>query len=217
MALRNLARAAMIGTAAMTLAATPASAQLVTFSTTGSFSGGSCISSFCAFGGYVLTWSGVNSTSWLPPADVSLGNFGLTCYGSGCLGGNILGGSTFMLTINQSGPNPGSGTISGSLGWDATSHTLSWTPDQSSVTIGNTTYGLTEDGTGCALHHDNPCIDINRPQGLFVTSFTTVHDDIVGGDGGGGDVTSTPEPATLALMATGLFGLVPVARLRRKK
>ena len=29
--------------------------------------------------------------------------------------------------------------------------------------------------------------------------------------------TATPEPATTALLATGLFGLVPVARMRRKK
>lgn len=32
-----------------------------------------------------------------------------------------------------------------------------------------------------------------------------------------GNVTATPEPGTIALMATGLIGLVPVARMRRKK
>jgi len=31
------------------------------------------------------------------------------------------------------------------------------------------------------------------------------------------NVTSTPEPGTTALLATGLFGLVPVVRSRRKK
>ena len=32
-----------------------------------------------------------------------------------------------------------------------------------------------------------------------------------------GNVTATPEPGTTALLATGLFGLVPVVRSRRKK
>jgi MYXO-CTERM domain-containing protein len=39
-------------------------------------------------------------------------------------------------------------------------------------------------------------------------STTLVKDDI--------DVTSTAEPATVALMATGLVGLVPLIRRRRK-
>jgi hypothetical protein len=29
-------------------------------------------------------------------------------------------------------------------------------------------------------------------------------------------VTTTPEPSTVALMATGMFGLIPVIRRRRK-
>jgi len=34
--------------------------------------------------------------------------------------------------------------------------------------------------------------------------------------GGAADVTTNPEPATLALMATGLFGLIPVVARRRR-
>ena len=208
MGLRNLARAAMIGSATVALGSAPASAQLVTFSTTGTFSHGSCGTSFCVFGGYVLSFVGTNNVSWLPPADVSLGDFSLTCLG-GCLGGNIISGSTFMLTINQSGPNPGSGSISGLLGWDSGSNQLTWTPNSNSVTIGGVTYGLTENGTGCAPN--THCIDIDQPNHLFVPQFTSIDDDVVG------DVTSTPEPATVGLMATGLVGLVPVVRRRRKK
>ena len=53
---------------------------------------------------------------------------------------------------------------------------------------------------------DKGCINISGPNVNFVPSFTDVRDD----------VTTTPEPATLALMATGLVGLVPFARRRRK-
>jgi PEP-CTERM motif len=206
MGVRNLARAALIGTAAMTLASAPASAQLVTFSTYGTFSNGSCGPSLCVFGGYFLSFQGDFSTAWTPPADVSLGDFALTCFGQPCSGGNIISGSTFMLTIVQSGPTAGTGSISGSLGWDPSTGTLSWTPNQGSVTIGGVTYGLTEDGTGCPIPGSS-CIDINQPNGNFIPAFTEIHDD----------VTTTPEPATVALMATGLVGLAPFARRRRQQ
>jgi PEP-CTERM motif-containing protein len=205
MGIRNLARAAMVGAAAVTLASSSATSQIVTFSTSGTFGGGSCGASFCSFGGYVLQWSGVNQQSWLPPSDVTLGDFVLNCYGGQCSAANILSGSTFMLTIAQSGPSAGVGSISGALGWNASSGLLSWTPSQNSVTIGGITYGLTEDGVGCPVGNQ-ACINISTPHLNFVPSFTDVKDD----------VTATPEPATVGLMATGLVGLVPFARRRRK-
>jgi hypothetical protein len=205
MGIRNLARATMVGAAALTLASSPATSQVVTFSTSGTFSQGSCGASLCAFGGYVLQWSGMSQASWTPPSDVVLGEFVMSCWSAPCAGGNIISGSTFMLTIAQSGPNAGVGSISGGLGWNPDSGLLSWTPDQSSVTIGGVTYGLDEGGTGCPVT-DRGCINISTPNANFAPSFTDVKDD----------VTTTPEPATVALMATGLVGLVPLARRRRK-
>lgn len=205
MEIRNLARAAMVSAAAVTLASTPARAQLVTFSTSGAFGGGSCGPSLCTFGGYVLVWSGVSQATWTPPSEAVLGDFQTMCVLSGCPDGNILSGSTFMLTITQSGPNPGVGAFSGSLGWNPNSGLVSWMPNQSSVTIGGVTYGLTEDGVDCPVL-GKACINISNSNAPYVPSFTDVKDD----------VTTTPEPATTALMATGLVGLIPFARRRRK-
>jgi hypothetical protein len=50
------------------------------------------------------------------------------------------------------------------------------------------------------------CINIANSNAPYVPSFTDVKDD----------VTTTPEPATIALMATGFVGLIPFARRRRK-
>jgi PEP-CTERM motif len=204
MRVRNLARAVMIGTAAVSLASSPSSAQLVTFSTSGTFSQGSCGPSLCVFGGYVLTFLGESNVQWQQPSDVTLGDFAAVCFSAPCFGGNLITGSTFMLTINQSGPTSGSGSISGLLGWDSSTNTLSWNPNTSSVTIGGTTYSLQEDNIGCASQ--SPCIDLNTPHVNGIPLFTDIKDP----------VTATPEPATVALMATGLVGLIPVARRRRK-
>ena len=207
MGIRNLGRSTLIGVTALSLASAPAAAQSVAFSTSGTFSGGSCGSSACSFGGFVLQWSGASQSSWALPNDVVLGDFSVSCAWKACMGANILAGSTFMLTISQSGPTSGTGSVSGSLGWNSTSNTLSWTPNQSSITIGGVTYGLNETGAGCTA--GNPeCITITTSNDYGAQRFTSVTDDVAS--------TTTPEPATVALMATGLVGLIPIARRRRR-
>lgn len=198
MSVRFLARGAVIGAVAVSLASVPAAAQSITFSTSGAFSGGSCVSTLCLFGGYVLNWSGASQAAWTPPTDVSLGKLGLTCYMPSCNGGSILAGSSFTLTISQSGSSSGTGSVAGVLGWNSGAGQLTWTPNQESVTIAGVTYGLTT---------NNGAIYLTNPTATGVTTFTSINDD----------VTTTPEPATVALVATGFLGLIPVARRRRRR
>lgn len=207
MGARKAAWSALIGIAVLGAASAPAAAQSVTFSTSGAFGGASCGPTLCAFGNYVLRYISVGSTSWTPPGEVSLGQFGVTCLYAPCDGSAILAGSTFMLTVTQTAGAPtGSASFTGSLGWNSTTSTLSWVPTQGSVTIGGVTYALNEDATGCAGNAAQ-CVNIGAtPNVNYVPTFTDVRDD----------VTTTPEPATVALMATGLVGLIPVARRRRR-
>jgi hypothetical protein len=67
------------------------------------------------------------------------------------------------------------------------------------VTIGGVTYTLTVDNNGK--------IKINAPTTDQAPNLTAVKADIV--------ASTVPEPSTVALMATGLFGLIPVIRRRR--
>jgi hypothetical protein len=64
-------------------------------------------------------------------------------------------------------------------------------------------HGDEGDGPGCgkACDHDDP------PPNNFTPTFNDVLPN---------SVTTTPEPATIGLMATGLVGLIPVVRRRRK-
>ena len=215
MGVRNLAFAALVGAAAVTMAPRASSAQTVTFSTNGTFGNGLCDPSFCFFGGYLLTFSGETNTTWNQLDNVTLGDFNVVCFFS-CAGQNIVSGSTFLLTINQSGPNPGTGSISGLLGWDPTTSSLSWTPNSNSVTIGGTTYALDEGTTGCA-YANTQCVNIDSPHTLNDPQSTDITDDIIPGAPGSPDTTTTPEPATIALMATGFVGMIPLARRRRRK
>jgi hypothetical protein len=205
---RHIARLALIAGTATTLASVPAMAQVVTFSTSGSFSGGSCGATSCSFGGFVLTYNGLSAASWTAPTNVNFGSFSVVC--NPCAPGttaSILPGSTFTLTITQTGPAPGTGTFTGTLvgglGWNPSASNLFMMPNQSTIVIAGVTYGLIETDQGGG----NFGVDIiapnvnNDPTGTIFKARITA--------------STVPEPATLVLMATGLLGFIPVARRRR--
>jgi PEP-CTERM motif-containing protein len=201
---RGIARALIVAGAAVTLGALPALAQTVTFSTTGAFSGGGCTTASCAFDGFTLSFTPVGSNTFFSGSLIDLGSFNTQCVS--CTNGviqNFPSGVVFTLTINQTNPSSGSGnfsgSVSGSLSYNPAFGNLIWMPTSNSLNIGAVNYQLVIDNTG-NFNIEAPTPDAN-PNPTVVKAF----------------VTTTPEPSTVALMATGLLGLIPVMRRRRKQ
>ena len=132
--------------------------------------------------------------------DQSLGTFSLT--GTGTV--TVPSGAIFFtLLVNQTTPSPGQGTflgsISGSVSAGATnSSSLIWTPNQFAA-IDGVHYQMIFDNVGPAAN-TGLGIPIDHSRGIDALVTTT----------------TTPEPATVTLMVTGLAGLVPVVIRRRK-
>jgi PEP-CTERM motif-containing protein len=203
MQVRGIARATLIGAAAVTLGSLPAAAQVVTFSTTGSFSGGGCTTTSCAFDGFTMSFSPVGSDSFLSGSLVDLGSFVTQCVS--CTPGVMQAfpsGVIFTLTVIQTAPSGGTGSfvgsVSGSVAFNPSFSSLIWMPSPNTLGIGLTTYRIVVDNTG-NFNIEAPVGTVN-PNATVVKAF----------------VTATPEPSTVALMATGMVGLIPVVRRRRK-
>ena len=207
MKVRGIARAMIVGTMAIALGSLPATAQTVTFSTTGAFSGGGCTATSCIFDGFTLSFVPVGSNSYLSGSLVDLGSFSTQCVS--CTPGVIQGfpsGVTFTLTVNQTSPSGGSGSfvgsVSGSVAFNPSFSSLVWLPSPSTLTLGTAglvgTYAIVVDNTG--NFNIEPPTATQNPNPTVVKAF----------------VTTTPEPGTVALMATGMFGLIPVIRRRKR-
>lgn len=201
---RGIVRALIVAGAAVALSALPALAQTVTFSTTGAFSGGGCSTASCAFDGFTLSFTPVGSNTFMSGSLVDLGSFNTQCVS--CTNGvmqTFPSGVVFTLTINQTNPSAGAGnftgSVSGTLSYNPAFSSLVWMPTSSSLNIGAVNYQLVIDNTG-NFNIEAPTPDAN-PNPTVVKAFVTV----------------TPEPSTVALMATGLLGLIPVMRRRRKQ
>jgi hypothetical protein len=200
---RRMTRAVLIGVAAVSLGSLPARSQTVTFSTTGAFSGGGCSTTSCAFDGFTMSFTPVGSNTFLSGSLVDLGSFVTQCVS--CTLGSIQSfpsGVLFTLTINQTDPSGGTGSfvgsVSGTVSFNPSFSSLIWMPSPNNLNIGLTNYRLVLDNTG-NFNIEAPTSDAN-PNPTVVKAFVTV----------------TPEPATLGLMATGMFGLIPIVRRRRR-